>query len=160
MQPMSLMRRRYARLLLSSAGWWCAKCASWMPYNMSYREAKAYSWWERQVQLYEVYCADWARTNNNNNNTLIYIAPACRMTSEAQTVDIFNVLICKADLSVSRCTENKIRTDPISLRHHWSFSKKHTPSEEEHVNGDGDAHGVSAGLRSEGVKIIHAFYHL
>jgi len=22
--------------------------------------------------------------NNNNNNTLIYIAPACRMTSEAQ----------------------------------------------------------------------------
>jgi len=23
------------------------------------------------------------RTNNNNNNTLIYIAPACRMTSEA-----------------------------------------------------------------------------
>jgi len=22
-------------------------------------------------------------TNNNNNNTLIYIAPACRMTSEA-----------------------------------------------------------------------------
>jgi len=24
--------------------------------------------------------------NNNNNNTLIYIAPACRMTSEAQIV--------------------------------------------------------------------------
>jgi len=25
----------------------------------------------------------WAHNNNNNNNTLIYIAPACRMTSEA-----------------------------------------------------------------------------
>jgi len=25
------------------------------------------------------------RPNNNNNNTLIYIAPACRMTSEALT---------------------------------------------------------------------------
>jgi len=24
-----------------------------------------------------------ATSNNNNNNTLIYIAPACRMTSEA-----------------------------------------------------------------------------
>jgi len=44
--------------------------------------------------------------NNNNNNTLIYIAPACRMTSEAQ---------CSRDgpvFTVSRYTAHHIFTVP------------------------------------------------
>ena len=35
---------------------------------------------------YDTRVAEYESNNNNNNNTLIYIAPACRMTSELCTV--------------------------------------------------------------------------
>jgi len=37
-------------------------------------------------------CITRTNNNNNNNNTLIYIAPACRMTSEAQTRTITKIV--------------------------------------------------------------------
>jgi len=38
---------------------------------------------EPTVASVALFYAATAYINNNNNNTLIYIAPACRMTSEA-----------------------------------------------------------------------------
>ena len=38
-----------------------------------------------------VYVQIFFDNNNNNNNTLIYIAPACRMTSEALICSNFTV---------------------------------------------------------------------
>ena len=42
--------------------------------------------WRRRAGVHRFVSVDWhcfVVNNNNNNNNLIYIAPACRMTSEA-----------------------------------------------------------------------------
>ena len=56
----------------------------WRPHSSLLREAD----WRSSIPICayvrDTQCHEWTMVNNNNNNnTLIYIAPACRMTSEA-----------------------------------------------------------------------------